>query len=98
MLADDDVCDLVAVRIGEQVARARGHGARGARPGAPQHRLAAPRERAAPRVALLEDDDNAAAVVAMALEGEGMVVQTHKTSADLSASLARRPFQAYVID
>lgn len=97
-LAADDVCDLVAVRIGEQwhvhagsSPEVRGH----VRHGIASLRLtSAPR----PRVALLEDDDNAAAVVAMALEGEGMVVQTHKTSADLSASLARRPFQGYVID
>jgi len=97
-LADDDVCDLVAVRIGEQW-----HVHAGSSPevrGQVRHSIVSLRLASAPRprVALLEDDDNAAAVVAMALEGEGMVVQTHKTSADLSASLARRPFQGYVID
>jgi len=97
-LADDDVCDLVAVRVGEQwhVHAGNAPEVRGqVRHGIASLRIAsAPR----PRVALLEDDDNAAAVVAMALEGEGMVVQAHKTPADLAASLTRRPFQAYVID
>ena len=98
VLAEDDVCDLVAVRLGEQW-----HVFAGDAPetrGPVRHGIASLRITSVPRprVALLEDDDNAAAVVAMALDGEGMVVQTHKTPADLAASLARRPFQAYVID
>jgi CheY-like chemotaxis protein len=97
-LADDDICDLVAVRTDDhwEVHPAASPAVRGR----VCHSVVSLRISSTPRarVALLEDDDNAAAIVAMALEGEGMVVQTYRTSADLVASLARRPCQAYVID
>ena len=98
LLADDDLCDLVAVKRGDrwEVHPGDAPGGRGlARHGVAWRRLAGPPR---PRGALLEDDDNAAAVVAMALEAQGMVVQTFQASADLLAVVARRPFQGYVVD
>lgn len=98
LLADDDVCDLVAVRVDDHWEVFPGDAA--AVRGLERHGVASLRISSLPRqrIALLEDDDNAAAIVAMALEGEGMVVQTFGTSADLLAAVARRPFQAYVVD
>ena len=97
-LADEDVCDLVAVRHPDGWAVYAGDAAE--TQGHPRHSIASLRISSAPRqrVALLEDDSNAAAVVALALEGEGMVVQTYHAADDLIASLGRRPCQAYVID
>jgi CheY-like chemotaxis protein len=98
LLAPDDLCDLVAVRQADGWAVYPGDA--DATRGVPRHSIASLRISSAPRqrVALLEDDSNAAAVVAMALEGEGMVVHTYHAAADLVGSLDRRPCQAYVID
>lgn len=98
LLADDDVCDLVAIRKADGWEVHPGQS--GEAQGQARHSIASLRISSAPRqrVALLEDDSNAAAVVAMALEGEGMVVQTYHTAEDLIASLGRRPCNAYVVD
>lgn len=98
VLADDDVCDLVAIRVAETW---EVHPGTALEPrGQARHSVASLRISSLPRhrVAVLEDDDNAAAVVALALEGEGMVVQAHRTTLDLLSAVARRPCQAYVVD
>ena len=97
-LADDDVCDLVAIRKADSWEVHPGHAS--AVQDHTRYSIASLRISSAPRqrVALLEDDSNAAAVVAMALEGEGMVVQTYHTAEDLIAALGRRSCEAYVID
>lgn len=97
-LAADDVCDLVAVRNGS-VWEVHPSGS-AAVAGHPRHSVAQLRISSLPRprIALLEDDDTAAAVVALALEAEGMVVQSHRTCADLTQAVNQRPAQAYVID
>lgn len=97
-LAEDDVCDLVAIRNGSawevhpsSAPAVAGH----VRYSVAQLRISSlPR----PRIALLEDDDTAAAVVALALEAEGMVVQAYRTCSDLTQAVNQRPAQAYVID
>jgi len=73
-LAEDDVCDLVAIRKADGWEVHPGHSSE--THGQVRHSIASLCISSAPRqrVALLEDDSNAAAVVAMALEGEGMVV------------------------
>lgn len=98
VLADDDVCDLVAVRLAETWEVFSGNAPEVG--GRVRHSVVSLRISSLPRprVAVLEDDDNAAAVVALALEGEGMVVQAHRTSLDLLAAVGRRPCQAYVVD
>ena len=97
-LTPGDVCDLVAVR---------GHMGWEVYPrGAPElaghtgYAVASLRVSALPRqrIALLEDDTNAAAVVALALETQGMVVQIFQEPTALIAALAQRPYQGYVID
>ncbi|MEY4564377.1 MAG: hypothetical protein RLZZ618_3654 [Pseudomonadota bacterium] len=93
-----DVCDLVAVSAedGWEV-HLWGAAALAGRPG---HAVASLRVSALPRqrIALLEDDSNAAAIVAMALEAQGMVVHTFQEPAALITALGQRSYQAYVID
>ena len=97
-LADDDICDLVAVRRGSawEVHPGDAPGLEGqVRHSVAQLRISSlPR----PRIALLEDDDTAAAVVALALEAEGMVVDGHRTCAELNRAVTHRAAQGYVID
>lgn len=97
-LAPDDVCDLVAVqREGRWHVFPAGAAELAGTTG---HAVAALTITALPRqrVALLEDDANAAAIVAMALQAEGMVVHTFREAEALVAAVAQRPYQAYVID
>lgn len=98
VLDADDICDLVAVRQPGGWAVFSW--------GAPEllgqrlHSVDSLQVSSAPRqrVAILEDDVNAAALVGMALEGEGMVVQTYQEPGALIAALAQRRYQAYVVD
>ncbi len=64
------------------------------------HAVASLRVSALPRhrIALLEDDSTAAAVVALALQTQGMVVHTYQEPDALIAALAQRRYQAYVVD
>ena len=97
-LDDGDVCDLVAVQRGSTW-EVFPWGATELR-GLPLNSVELLQLRAAPRhrVAVLEDDANAAALVGMALEGEGMTVHTYQEPASLITALAQRPYQAYVVD
>lgn len=98
LLAPDDVCDLVAIqRDGKWHVFPTGSTERS---GEPAHAVAALQVTAMPRqrIALLEDDANAAAIVAMALQSEGMVVHTFRDAASLVTAVSQRPYQGYVMD
>jgi CheY-like chemotaxis protein len=98
LLDGDDVCDLVAVKR-ETIWEVFAWGAPELK-GLPLHSIERLQLRSTPRhrVAVLEDDANAAALVGMALEGEGMTVHTYQEPGDLITALGQRQYHAYVID
>lgn len=98
LLNNDDVCDLVAIkRDGTWEVFAWGAAEL---QGRPLHSIESLRVSSTPRprVAVLEDDENAAALVGMALESEGMVVHTYREPGTLITALSQRKYQAYVVD
>jgi CheY-like chemotaxis protein len=98
-LEGDEACDLVALQHeGRWQVFAWGAAELQGRQGL--HSIESLRFSSSPRlrVAVLEDDLNAASLLGIALEGEGMTVHTFQEPGALVTAVSQRQYQAYVVD
>jgi CheY-like chemotaxis protein len=98
ILRDDDICDLVAVAQNQTWhVFARGAAELQDQIG---YSIAALSIRALPRqrIAILEDDHGAAALLLAGLEEAGMVVHSYDTASTFITAISQLSYQAYVID